>query len=73
MLRCGRSQDVGLLLDCFDDFWVLVTDVGEHQLTGEIQILLSIEIPEIGAFPARDRQGRNRALSRPRMEYVRLI
>jgi hypothetical protein len=36
MLWRNRYQDVGLLLDCFKNFWMLMANVGKDKLAGEI-------------------------------------
>jgi hypothetical protein len=51
----------------------LETDIGKYQLTREIQILLSIEVPEIGTRATCDRQWRDLTLSRPGVEDMGAI
>src|SRR6266540_933620 len=70
--RTDRAELVGLLLDRRDDLGVLVADRDVDELGGEVEVPLAVVVPEIAAFRARNRDGVDRVLHRPRVEDVAL-
>src|SRR5262249_27630937 len=66
--RPDRAQPVGLLLDRGGDLRVLVADVDVDELRREVQIALSVVVPEMTPLSTRDRDRVDRVLRRPRVE-----
>ena len=50
MLRSNCSDESCLILNCFDNLRMLKSNIGEDQLTGEIEIFFSVKIPEVTSF-----------------------
>ena len=69
--HCG--QDCCLILDRFDDLWMLEADIGEDQLAREVEILLSVEIPEVGTCSSGNGKWSDLRLCRPGVEDVSAI
>ena len=70
VLRRDGAQLGGLLGDGRDDLRMLVADVGEHQLPGEVQQLGALTVPDVGALGGDDRHRLDLGLRRPGVEDV---
>jgi hypothetical protein len=57
VLRRHASQLSYLLLDSGHHARVLMPQVGEHQLRGEVKVLLAVVVIETGTFAAQDWDG----------------
>ena len=73
VLRGDRAQLGGLLGDRGDDLRMLVADVGEDQLPGEVQQPVALAVPDVGPFRRQHRHRRDLGLRRPRVEDVRPV
>ena len=68
---CGaRVAWTAACLDRLDHLRVLVADVGVHQLAGEVEELVALEVPHLGARPGGEHLRLERALRAPRVEHV---
>ena len=67
--RCNGGEDIGLRLYCLDDLGVLVSDVDVDEHAREVEVRVSLVIPDLAAFTAGDHKRRERRLSRPRVEH----
>ena len=63
----GR-QPLHLLDDAGDDLGVLVPEVGEDELAGEVEVALAVVVPDGAALTAGDGERGKRALGRPGVE-----
>ena len=70
VLRRDRAQLRGLFGNGRNDFRMLVADVGEHQLRGEVEIPVSLAVPDVGALGGHDRHRGDLGLRRPGVEDV---
>ena len=73
VLRRNRRKLGSLLLNRGDHLGVLVTNVGVHQLAGEVEKALTVVVPDVRTLATGDEHGIQRALGRPRVEYVRAV
>src|SRR5215216_767383 len=55
--RMCERQLRSLILNSLDDFWMLVPDIGIHQLRRKIKVALIISIPKIDTLCLRHRDG----------------
>ena len=70
MLRRDSAQLGGLLGDGRDHLRMLVADIGEDQLPGEVQEPVACTVPDIGALGRDDRHRGDLRLRRPGVEHV---
>ncbi len=68
--RRDRAQPVGLLLDRGDHARVLVADVGEDQLRGEVEVAAVLVVPHVGAAGRGDHHRGDLGLGGPGVEDV---
>ena len=68
--RPDRRQPVRLLLDRGDHLRVLVPERDVDELRREVEVAVAVEVPEVAALGARDRDRVDRRAHRPRVEDV---
>ena len=68
--RPDRAEPVSLLLDRGDHLRVLVPDRDVDELRREVEVALPVEIPEVAALCAGDRDRVDRRADRPRVKHV---
>ena len=66
--RSDGRQLLHLLDDAGDDLGVLVPEVGEDELAGEVEVALAVVVPDGAALTAGDGERGKRALGRPGVE-----
>jgi hypothetical protein len=71
--RPDRRQLVGLFLYRRDDLGVLVADRNVDELRGEVEVPVSVVVPEIAALSAGHGERRDLVLHRPRVQDVLLV
>ena len=64
------AEPVGLRLDGLDHPRVLVADVGEDQLAGEVQVLVAVVVVDVAALGSGDGHRRQVGLGGPGVEHV---
>ena len=65
VVRGDRAYATGLLLNCRNQFGVLMSDVDVDELAREVKIFFTRLIPEVTALSLGDNDRANQALSRP--------
>jgi hypothetical protein len=73
MGRCDGRQLLRLLHDRGDHLRMLMSEVGEHQLTGEVQVVVAVVVPHRAAGSAGQRNRLGSALCGPGMKHARGI
>src|SRR5215207_3030805 len=69
----GKRQFRSLILDRLDHFWMLVSDIGVDQLGCEIEIALSIRIPEVNSLRLYHRNRIHLPLIGPGIKRIFLV